>query len=151
MRDTVSYCAPLGSDVREMGWYCNRFVGQTALAPQKIDRRIDEQLHQERREEAADHRGGDALHHVSPRPERPHDRDEAEEGAGDGHDLRADALDGTVEDCLVEILTRVERAGGEALVVREVEIEQHEDASLGVEPEEGDEADPDTDGHVVTE
>src|ERR1019366_8321310 len=67
---------------------------KVALAPEEIDRGIDEQLHQERREEAADHGRGDALHDVGTGAGRPHDRDETEEGAGHGHHLRPDALHG---------------------------------------------------------
>ena len=37
------------------------------------------------------------------------------------------------------------------LVIREIEIEQHEDPGLGIDPEQGDEPDPDPDAHVVTE
>ena len=42
-----------------------RLSGKPTALPDRKDRRIDGQLQQERSDEAADHRRGDPLHHIS--------------------------------------------------------------------------------------
>ena len=121
-------------------------------APEAVDRGIDHQLQQERGEDAADHRRGDALHHVGARARGPHDRHQAHEHRRHGHELRPDALHGAVHDRLLQIAAAC--AGGPArrrFVVGEVEIEQHEDAGLGVHAHQRDQPHPHADAHVVAE
>src|SRR6266508_6657885 len=115
---------------------CRRHAGLLHLAvppPEQVDRGVDEKLHDERGEDAADHGGGDSLHDVGAGARGPHDRNESEEGARHRHDLGANALDGTVEDRVVQVFPGAHQPRLLALVVGEVEIEEHEDPRLGVE------------------
>src|SRR4030066_1796319 len=65
-----------------------------APLPDSVDRGVNEQLQDKTREDAPDHRGGDALHHVRARTRRPHDGNKAHEKRRHGHYLRPDPLNG---------------------------------------------------------
>jgi hypothetical protein len=64
--------------------------------PDFVDRGIDHELQHERREDAADHRGGDALHHIRAGADRPHDGHQPHEHHGHGHEFRANAFHGAL-------------------------------------------------------
>src|SRR5665647_3279979 len=75
-----------------------------APLPDGVDRGVNEQLQDEACEDAPDHRGGDALHHVRARPQRPHDGNKTHEHRRHGHHLGPDPLDSPVDDGLLEVL-----------------------------------------------
>src|SRR5512140_1297522 len=60
--------------------------------PELVDGRVDDQLEEERGEDAAHHRRGDPLHHVRSGAGGPEDGHEPDEGGGHGHELRPQAL-----------------------------------------------------------
>ena len=52
---------------------------------------------------------------------------------------------------LLEVARGLQPSLASGVLVREVEVQQHEDAGLGVDAQQRDEADPDADAHVVAE
>src|SRR3954447_17470735 len=61
---TERNCSVRSAQLRHMAQLSSQMAHFGAPLPAVIDRGIDQQLHQERREEAADHRRGNPLHHV---------------------------------------------------------------------------------------
>src|ERR1019366_8108579 len=119
--------------------------------PHLVDRRINHQLQNEGRKDAADHRGGDALHHVGSGPDRPHNRYQAHEHGGDGHELRPDSFHRAMHDRRLQVAKALQLAFQLGLVVSQVQIEQHEHAGLGIDTQQRDQTDPHPDSHVVAE
>src|SRR3990172_1814207 len=119
--------------------------------PDGVDGRIDNQLHDERGEDAADHGGGDALHYVGAGAHRPHDGQQGEEYAGHRHQLRPQPLDGAVDDGFPQVVPTAHLPFLPGVLVGQVEVEHHEDAGCRVHAQQGDEAHPDGDAHVVAE
>ena len=91
--------------------------GQTAPLPQLVDGRVDEQLERERRDQAADHRRGDALHQSAPVPADHMIGIRPMNAAHDGHRLGPRALDRAVDDRLVELAPVAHRPCARGLVV----------------------------------
>ena len=82
---------------------------------------------------------------------RPHDGEKTHEHDAHGHDLGPEPLHGPLDDRLLQIGEGAHEAAPPSLVEGEVEVEEHEDAGLGVDAEERDQAHPDRDAHVVAE
>jgi hypothetical protein len=116
--------------------------------PDFVDRGIDDEFEQERCGDAADHRRGNTLHHVGTGARRPHDGKQADAG-GERHELRPQALGGSLNDGLTQLAETVQAAFAPGLLVGQVEVEQHEDSGLGVDPQQGNQAHPHGDAHVV--
>ena len=72
--------------------------------PDREDRRVDDQLHEKRRNNAAEHRCRDALHDIGTRPRGPHDRKKSEEHTGNRHDFGPQPLDRSVNDRFAQIV-----------------------------------------------
>ena len=79
------------------------FAGQAAALPEREEGRVDRQLEQERGDQAADHRRGDALHDVGAGAGAPQDRHQADHRGQHGHQLGADALGGALDDRLAQV------------------------------------------------
>src|SRR5207237_9047392 len=73
------------------------------------------------------------------------------ENGADGHDFRPNALHGAFDDGEVKVAHRVHAAETAKSFPGMVQVEQHDDASLGIETGEGDKVDPYRHAHVVTE
>src|SRR5205807_13304 len=101
--------------------------------PDFVDGGVDDEFQQEGCEYAADHRRGDPLHHVGACPCRPHDRHQPHEHGRDGHELWPNSFHCAVEHCCVEVAQGLQATFTPCLVIGQVEIEQHEDAGLGVD------------------
>ena len=123
------------------------------FAPQDINDRIQQQLQNARREDAANHRSGDAFHHVRARlrDRRPHDGQQTKQNGAGGHDFGADALHRTLDDGGIEVAHGVQTTGGPELFPRLVEIEQHDDSRFRIQTGQRDETHPHGDAHVVIE
>src|SRR3990172_9231499 len=105
--------------------------------PDGVDGRIDNQLHEEGGEDAADHGGGDALHHVGAGAHRPHDGQQSEEHAGYGHQLRPQTLDGALDDCLPQVVPTAHLPFLPGVLVGQVEVEEHEHPGFVVHTHNG--------------
>ena len=81
----------------------------------------------------------------------PEDRRKTRDDDCGGHRLGTDALDGTVVDRIAQVVHIPHGAVFLPLLVGEVEVEEHDDAGLGIEPGERDDADPYGHAEVVTE
>src|SRR5207237_188875 len=89
---------------RKLPLEVRRVTAQTEALGDEEDDRIDEQFHEEAREQPAEHRRREPPHHVSPGPRRPEERHEADKGGGDRHRLGPDALHGPVVDRVPEVV-----------------------------------------------
>ena len=101
--------------------------------PEFVNGGVHDELEDERCEDAADHRRGNPLHDVGTRADGPHDRHEAHEHGGDGHELRPDPFDGAVDHRVLEIAIDAQPAFAASLVVGEIEIEEHEHTGFRVD------------------
>src|SRR6476620_5647856 len=119
--------------------------------PDFVDCRVDDQLQHERCKDATDHRCGDPLHDVRTGSGGPHDGHEPHEHHGHGHEFRANPLHGSVHDGVTKIRCGSQTTFTACILVRDIEIEQHEDAGFRIDPHQRDQADPDADTHVVPE
>src|ERR1700737_5292752 len=128
---------------------CRRslLLWKTSSFPDEVQRGVDDQLENRGSDDAAHHRCGDALHHVGAGALRPEAGNQADEDGRDRHHLGTDALDRAVHDGLARLVAR----SGFAFFPGEVEVEQHDDARLGIESRERNEPHPDGDRHVVAE
>src|SRR4030042_1374834 len=119
--------------------------------PDLVDRWINQQLKQEGGKNASYHGCGNSFHYVRTCPNRPHDRNEAEEGGGHGHELWPEPLDCSVTNRLLKVGEAPEATFLLRLFIGEVKIEKHEDTGFGIHTEECDQSDPHPDAHVVAE
>ncbi len=128
-------------------------VRQMPPAPGHVDGGIEQEFEDRRGDDTADHRRGDALHHVGAGLGLggPHDRQQAEEDRADSHDLGADPLDRAVHDGVVQVGQGVQAPGGLELVPGMVQVEKHDDPRLGVQAGQGYQPHPDGDAQVVVE
>ena len=100
--------------------------------PDSEGRRINNQLHQEGGQDAADHRGSDTLHHVPTRSNRPHDWKKPEEHARHGHDFWPQPFHCTMDDGFPQIVPAIHQALADRIVVGEIEVQQHENRRFRV-------------------
>src|SRR5215472_4469667 len=121
-----------------------------ALTPERIDGWIDEEFEQKRCHDATHHWCSDALHDLRSRARRPQNWNQANAHGGKGHELRTKPLGSPFDNRLVQVLAREAQVFTFRLFVGKVEIEQHEDAGLCVDPQQSNDAHPDRDAHVVT-
>src|SRR6266436_2550250 len=124
-----------------------------ATAPDGEDDRVDEQLKDAGGDDAADHGGGDALHYVSATLCRwgPHDRQQTEEDGANGHDLRANALNGAFNDGVLQISHRVHSTGRNEFFPGMIKVKEHDDAGLRIETGQSNETDPNSHTQIVAE
>jgi len=124
------------------GWYKvnGGRARQGSGAPEEIDGRIDEQFHERRGDNAADHRRGDAFHDVGSGAVAPEDGRKAGDNHARGHGLGADALDRAVIDGVTQVGDIAHLALLDPLLVGEVEIEQHDHTGLRVKARQGNDA-----------
>src|SRR6516162_2286613 len=123
----------------------------TVPFPDFKDRRIDDQLKDERCEDSADHWGGNPLHDVCSGARGPHDGHEPEEHACHGHHLGPQALHGTVDDRFPQIVPTTHLTFLERFVVCQIEVEQHKHGRLCVHAKQGDQTHPHRNAHVVAQ
>jgi SAM-dependent methyltransferase len=79
------------------------FQNLQVRAPQEEDRRIHQQFHDGGGDDAADHRRGDAFHHVRAGAVAPQNRRQAGDDDARGHGFRADALDRAVINGVAQV------------------------------------------------
>ena len=112
--------------------------------PDFVNRRIDHQFQQERSKDSADHRRGDALHHIGARARRPHDR------APGPMNIVATVMNFGRMRFTAPCKIACRKFGADcssrpcafACVVGQVEIEQHEHAGFGVHAHQRDQTRP---------
>jgi hypothetical protein len=80
----------------------------------------------------------------------PHNGKQPRDDDGDGHRDRPDPKGGALDDSFGEILRALEPARGLANVCSAVQVHQHDDADLGGDAPEGNEADRGGDGEGVS-
>src|SRR6266542_38664 len=119
--------------------------------PDLVNGWIDNELEDERGEDAADHRRGDAFHHIGAHARRPHDGHEPHEHHGHGHEFGPNPLYGAVHDGVTQVTGGSQASFTVGVLIGNVEIEQHEHAGFRVDAHQRDQADPYADAHVVAE
>src|ERR1700751_820860 len=81
-----------------------RFFFQRFFFPHRVDRGIHQQLENERRDNAADHRSSHALHDFRSCAGGPQDGNQPDTHGGKGHELGTKSLRGSLNDGLVQSL-----------------------------------------------
>src|SRR5207247_8463189 len=84
--------------------------------PDLIERRVDDELQQERGEDTADQRRRDSLHHVRAGAGGPHDREKAEKHRRDRHELRPEPPDRAPRGCLPQVRTAAQAPASSCLL-----------------------------------
>src|SRR6516164_10518925 len=111
-----------------------RFLFRTRLslkpsgAPQKINRRKNQQLHHRRGDNAANHGGGYAFHDVCAGAVAPQDWQKAGDDDCGRHSFRTHALYRAVIDRVTQLEAAAHLPFMDPLIVSEVEVEKHDDA-----------------------
>src|SRR5581483_3322448 len=100
--------------------------------PDGEDRWIDDQLHQKRGDNSTDHRSRNALHHITTRPNRPHDWQQSEQHAGHCHDFWTETLHGADDNGFAKIIPTTHLALLDSVVVGKIQIQQHEYCRLSI-------------------
>src|ERR1019366_5742953 len=119
--------------------------------PPIIDGRIDQPFHNGGSDHPAEHGSGDAFHYVSSGTVTPENRQQAGNDHGCRHRFRTNALYGAVVDGVTQVTQAAHPPFLLPLRVAQVEIQQHNDAGLGVQSRQRDQTDPDGDTEIVME
>src|SRR6266850_3208969 len=129
----------------------NGFLFQPFFPPYRIDRRINEQLENEGGEDTADHRSGNTFHNFRSGSIGPQDGNQTDAHDGKGHEFGTQPARSPFHNRVIEMLLSELRVLAPRGLVRKVKVEQHEDAGFGIDPEKGENAEPDSNAHIVAE
>src|SRR5436309_1167065 len=112
--------------------------------PNYVNGGINQQLENAGSDDAADHRGGDALHDIGSGliGGRPHDRQQTEKNRCDGHDFRSNPLHCAFDNSCLQISHGCHATFLPELIPSVIEVEQHDDACFSIESRQGNDADP---------
>src|SRR5437773_12115008 len=129
----------------------NGFLFQSFFSPYRIDRRINEQLENEGGKDTADHRSGHPLHDFRSGSIGPQDGNQADAHDRKGHEFGTQAAGGPFHNGIIEMLLSELRVLAPRGLIGEVKVEQHKDPGFGIDPEKGENAEPDSNAHIVAE
>src|SRR6266508_6699468 len=138
----VAFLSLIGLRGHNFGDWRNRPALEFARAPDEEERRIQDEFHDYRSDDTADHRCGDALHHISACAVAPHDRNQTADDNSGSHRFRAHSLYRALVNGVAEVGSASHFSFTNPLIVRYLEIKKHDYAGFGTHACEGDQSYP---------